>query len=326
MKIIFFGTPKFAAYNLLHLLKSNQKIVSVVTPPDSKTGRGKKIKFCAVKEVALAKNLPILQPTNLKQDEFILQLKKLKADIFIIVAFRKLPELVWKIPPKGTINLHASLLPKYRGAAPINRVLINGESETGVTTFFINNNIDTGEIIHQAKTKVNNATTAGQLHETLKDLGNNILIDTIKSIRNNIVTTTIQKAEKNIIYAPKLNKDLLKINWKKSATKIHNIVRGLSPYINENAILKDISICPSAWFFIEDESGNKKRVKLHRTKVIKGRKKNMQQIMTDNKTYLHINTDEDVISVLNLQIEGKNSMKIHDFLQGRKITKEHKIT
>ena len=326
MKIIFFGTPKFAAYNLLHLLKNNQKIVSVVTPPDSKTGRGKKIKFCAVKEIALAKNIPILQPENLKEDEFILQLKKLKADIFIIVAFRKLPELVWKIPPKGTINLHASLLPKYRGAAPINRVLINGESETGVTTFFINNNIDTGEIIQQTKTKVNNATTAGQLHEILKDLGNDILIDTIKSIRKNIVNTTIQKTEKNIIYAPKLNKDLLKINWKRSATKIHNIVRGLSPYINEKAILKDISICPSAWFFIEDENGNKKRVKLHRTKVIKARKKNMQNFMTDNKTYLHINTDEDIISVLNLQIEGKNSMKINDFLQGRKITKDHKIT
>ena len=326
MKIIFFGTPKFAAYNLMHLIKNNQEIVSVVSPPDSKTGRGKKIKFCAVKEVALENNLPVLQPENLSHDKFILQLKKLKPDIFIIVAFRKLPEKVWKIPPKGTINLHASLLPKYRGAAPINRVLINGESETGVSTFFINNNIDTGEIIHQAKTKVNYSTTAGQLHQILKDLGNDILIETLESIRKNLVNKKSQRHQKNIIYAPKLNKDLLKINWKKSADEIHNLVRGLSPYINENNILKDVAICPSAWFFIEDEKGIKKRVKLQRTKVIKSRKQNIHKIITDNKTYLHINTDKDIISVLNLQIEGKNSMKIHDFLKGRKITKEYKIS
>ena len=184
MKIVFFGTPQFAATNLNVLINAGHDIVGIVCPPDSRKGRGKQLKPCAVKEVGIANNIPVLQPLKLRDEDFITNLHSLNADIFVVVAFRMLPEIVWKIPAKGTINLHTSLLPNYRGAAPINWVLINGEKETGITTFFIDQQIDSGAIIKQEIIKLTETTTAAELHNTLMNKGSELLIDTLSSIKN----------------------------------------------------------------------------------------------------------------------------------------------
>ena len=325
MKIIFFGTPNFAAQNLEYLINKGFEIVATITPPDSKTGRGKQLKACAVKEVALLNNIPVLQPKKLKSDKFISLLKDFKADLFVVVAFRMLPEMVWNIPKKGTINLHASFLPKYRGAAPINRVLINGEKDTGISTFFINHNIDSGEIVQQEKIHLTNQTTAAQLHNTLINRGNNLLKSSINAIKNKSETRTPQVSNTDMKDAPKLTKELLKIDWSKSAIQIHNLVRGLSPFLDEKTMLKDVAICPSAWFFLEEKDNHKKRVILHLSEVVKSKSEKLLEIQTDNKNYLHINTKKDAISILNLQVEGKKPMTIQQFLQGNKITKNHKL-
>jgi len=324
MKIVFFGTPYFAAKNLQHLINNEQDIVAVVTPPDSKTGRGKKIKACAVKELGLQHKLKILQPEKLKANSFINELKNLNADIFIVVAFRMLPKLVWEIPPKGSINLHTSLLPNYKGAAPINWVLINGEKETGVSTFFINHEIDSGAIILQEKVTLNEETTAAQLHNILIQKGNSLILRTLKDIQNNTVKLIPQKHKKPILEAPKLTKELLKIDWNKSATDIHNLIRGLSPLL-EKTYLENVAICPSAWFLLENSNGKKKRIKIHLTSIIKSGTHNMVSINTDNKEYLHITTKKDTLSILNLQMEGKKPMTIKQFLQGNKINANYKI-
>ncbi|MEC7863884.1 MAG: methionyl-tRNA formyltransferase, partial [Bacteroidota bacterium] len=235
------------------------------------------------------------------------------------------PEVVWKIPTKGTINLHASLLPNYRGAAPINRVLINGEQETGISTFFINHSIDSGAIIQQESIKLTNTTTAAQLHNLLIHKGNNLLIKTLNSIKNDSAIQIPQQSSKAILEAPKLTKELLKINWNKSAIDIHNLVRGLSPFLDNHTMLKDVAICPSAWFFLKNNTSHQKRIKLHLTKVVKSDSNDLLCIKTDNKTYLHIITNKDAIAILNLQVEGKNPMTIQQFLQGNKITEYHKI-
>jgi methionyl-tRNA formyltransferase len=325
MRIVFFGTPYFAATNLKVLISEGYNILTLVTPPDSRKGRGKQLKPCAVKEVGIANNIPILQPLKLKSDDFIEKLRSFNADLFIVVAFRMLPELVWRIPTKGTINLHTSLLPNYRGSAPINWVLINGDKETGITTFFIDKQIDAGAIIQQEKIQLTDKTTAAELHNTLMNKGNNLLIKTLNAIKNDSATQTPQQYSKNILEAPKLTKELLKIDWNKSAVDIHNLVRGLSPFLNNNTMLKDIAICPSAWFFLEDNANNQKRIKIHLTEVIKSESNDLLRIKTDNKTYLHIITNKDVIAILNLQVEGKNYMTIQQFLQGNKITENHKI-
>jgi len=325
MKIIFFGTPTFAALNLKNIINNGHEVIAVVTPPDSKKGRGKQVKVSAVKEVALKYNIPTLQPNKLRDKEFIDKLKYYDADLFIIVAFRMLPEIVWKQPKKGTINLHTSLLPNYRGAAPINRVLINGEKETGISTFFINENIDSGGIILQKKIKLDIFTTAAQLHNKLINYGNNMLEKTIKLIKNNEVLETPQKSSINDIGAPKLTKETLKIDWEKSADDIHNLVRGLSPYLNNKEILKEVSICPSAWFLLEEENKNTKRIKLHLTEVIKSDQTDLVSLKTDNKTYLHVITKKNTVAILNLQVEGKRTMSIQQFLQGNKITQFHRL-
>ncbi len=325
MKIVFFGTPFFAAENLQCLLNNGEEIVAVVTPPDSKKGRGKILKSCAVKETALENNLLVLQPEKLRSNDFINNLNHLNAELFIVVAFRMLPEAVWKIPKKGTINLHASLLPNYRGAAPINWTLINGEKETGISTFFINERIDSGAILVQKKVKLTENTTAAQLHNILINKGNDILIESLYNIKNNNINPIIQEEIENTTKAPKLTKELLKINWKKSANDIHNLVRGLSPFLDNSTTLKDISICPSAWFMLECHNGKQKRIKVHLTKIVKSESNNILQIKSDNKNYLHISTNKDIVSIIMLQVEGKKPITIQQFLQGNKITAEHKI-
>tara|TARA_B100001758_G_C18416294_1_gene620070 strand:- start:673 stop:1653 length:981 start_codon:yes stop_codon:yes gene_type:complete len=324
MNIIFFGTPDFAANNLQHLIDKGYKVVAIVAAPDSRKGRGKELKECAVKKAGILNNIPVLQPLKLKDNKFITDLNSFNADLFVVVAFRMLPDIVWRIPSKGTINLHTSLLPNYRGAAPINWVLINGEKETGVTTFFIDNNIDSGDIILQNRIEISNTTTAGQLHNLLMNKGKILLEDTLRLINDSKIKSIKQKTISEIKEAPKLSKDLFKIDWSKSAYKIHNLVRGLSPLLKKDSILKDIAICPSAWFTLEDENKKQKRVKIHLTEIIKDNHPFKNQIQTDNKSYLYIRTNKGLISVLNLQIEGKKAMNIQQFLQGNKINSHFK--
>ena len=325
MKIVFFGTPHFAATNLNALINARYDIVGIVCPPDSKKGRGKQLKACAVKEVGIANNIPVLQPLKLRDKEFLMQLKSLNADLFVVVAFRMLPQSVWSLPIKGAINLHTSLLPNYRGAAPINWVLINGEKETGITTFFIDQQIDSGAIIKKEMIKLTDKTTAAELHNSLMNKGSKLLINTLNSIKNNTINHQKQEQDLAISVAPKLTKKLLKIDWNKSAKEIHNLVRGLSPFLDNNTKLKDIAICPSAWFILQDDKGIKKRIKLHLSEEVSNNSDKLLSIKTDNKTYLHINTKKNAIAILNLQAEGKNPMTIQQFLQGNKINNNFTI-
>ena len=319
MKIVFFGTPHFAATNLNVLINTGYDIVGIVCPPDSKKGRGKQLSPCAVKEVGIENNIPVLQPLKLRDDDFIHQLNSLNADLFVVVAFRMLPQSVWSLPSKGTINLHTSLLPNYRGAAPINWVLINGEKETGITTFFIDKQIDSGAIIKQEKIILTDKTTAAELHNTLMNKGSDLLINTLNSIKNNTVIQQDQDHNLRMSEAPKLTKELLKIDWNKTANEIHNLVRGLSPFLDNNTKLKDVAICPSAWFILQDNKGIQKRIKLHLSEIVSNNSDKLLSIKTDNKTYLHIITNKNAIAILNLQAEGKNPMTIQQFLQGNKI-------
>ena len=325
MKIIFFGTPGFAATTLKFLIDNGHEILAVVSAPDSRKGRGKQLEDTQVKTLAIDKKIAVLQPLNLKDPDFVNKLKSFNADLFVVVAFRMLPEVVWKIPGKGTINLHTSFLPDYRGSAPINWVLINGENYTGITTFFIDHQIDTGPIIMQEKIKLLNSTTAGDLHNILMLKGYDLLDKTLVAIKNKLVNQTIQTNEITIKKAPKITKELLKIDWNKSAIEIHNLVRGLSPYLSTNSYLKDIAICPSAWFILENDLGKQKRIKLLLTKVEETKHSSHLSIHTDNKSYLKIIILGKALSFLNLQVEGKKPINIQQFLIGNKLNKKFKI-
>ncbi len=315
MKIIFFGTPPFSAY-ILEQLNSSNKVLAVVCPPDREKGRGRKIISPAVKTKAQELGIKVLQPNSLKEEGFIEELQNLNADLFIVVAFRMLPKQVWQIPEKGCVNLHTSLLPNYRGAAPINWVLINGEIVTGISTFFINKNIDAGNIILQEKIALNNKITAAQLHDIMMGNGANLLLETIRKIQTKKVKEIAQSKSSTDKDAPKLNKELLKIDWSKSVEEIHNLIRGLSPVLSDNTLLKDVAICPSTWFYFNNE--NKKiRVKLLLSKMEKTEHNNeIGNIITDNKTWLKIAVTGGFISILKLQMEGKKAMDIKSFLAG----------
>lgn len=239
LRIVFMGTPDFAVGILDALLQNHYNVVGVITAADKPAGRGQKINFSAVKEYALSKQLRLLQPTNLKDERFIEELKSLQANCQVVVAFRMLPEVVWKMPKFGTFNLHASLLPNYRGAAPINWAIINGERKTGVTTFFIDDKIDTGAIILKEETNIEPNENAGELHDRLMKMGCKTVIETLQLIENNTVSTTIQVDTPEIKTAYKLNRENCKINWQKTGIEIFNLIRGLSPY-------------PTAWCLIKD--------------------------------------------------------------------------
>jgi len=324
MKIVFFGTPSFASIILDEII-NNHNVVGIVTSTDTKKGRGKKIKESAVKILAKENNLPILQPLNLKDPKFVDDLIQLQADLYIVIAFRMLPKIVWEIPKLGTINLHASLLPNYRGAAPINWVIINGETQTGVTTFFINEEIDKGNIILSKIIEINNNITAAQLHNSLIVIGKNLMTKTIelfiKSDGNEI--NTIKQLNNSLKSAPKLSKELSKINWSDSIIKINAKIHGLSPLLSNNDLLKDVSICPSAWFEIHDEK-EVKRIKVQKSEIVEIKNKNAK-IDTDNSTYLNINFNNKALSIKNLQMQGKNPMNIKQFLQGNKIKDSFKL-
>ena len=313
-RIIFMGTPDFAVESLKSLHENGFTIVGVITAPDKPAGRGKKIQSSAVKKYALENKLNILQPTNLKNEIFVTELKSLKADLQVVVAFRMLPEVVWAMPKHGTINLHASLLPDYRGAAPINHAIINGETKTGVTTFFIEKEIDTGMIIFQKEVEILENENAGQLHDKLMNIGGELIVNTVDAIINEEVKPIlqIQISVSEIKPANKIFKDFCEINWQQNNQTIYNFIRGLSPY-------------PAAWFKITNNENKTLTIKVFASEMIFEEHKNeVGKIISDNKTFIKICTSEGYMNILELQLQGKKRMPIKDLLNGFDIS-EYKI-
>jgi methionyl-tRNA formyltransferase len=312
LRIVFMGTPEFAVATLGSLLMNEYDVVGVVTAPDRPSGRGRKITKSAVKVFAEFSNLPlIMQPQNLKDPEFIASLKNLNADLFIVVAFRMLPEEVWNMPHLGTINLHASLLPDYRGAAPINHVIINGETTTGVTTFFIDEKIDTGNILLREEVQIFPFENAGDLHDRLMKLGARLIIRTITDVLENKIlaqpqTKLINKGEKQKL-APKIHPNDCIIDWNNDTVKIHNLVRGLAP-----------SPCARSWFKSDFTSVSFKifesqpEIEHHSFKP--------GIIFSDGKHYIKVSCNDGFLNIINLQLEGKNRMSTVEFLRGFRIT------
>jgi methionyl-tRNA formyltransferase len=310
LRIVFMGTPEFAVGILDTIIKNNYNVVGVITATDKPAGRGQKIKYSAVKEYALAHNLTLLQPTNLKDERFLAELKALNANLQIVVAFRMLPEVVWKMPKLGTFNLHASLLPNYRGAAPINWAIINGDTKTGVTTFFIDDKIDTGAMILGSKVEIAPDENAGQLHDRLMHLGSKTVLDTLALIEKGNVTTTIQKESPEIKTAYKLNKENCKIDWTKPAIEIYNLIRGLNPY-------------PSAWCFISDKN-EEWNVKIHEAIMILENHNYTIGRLICNKKELKIAVKNGFIQVLSIQFPGKKRMSTSELLNGITFSEEAK--
>jgi methionyl-tRNA formyltransferase len=308
LRIVFMGTPEFAVGILDTIIKNNYNVVGVITAADKPAGRGQKIKYSAVKEYALANNLPLLQPTNLKDEDFLAELKALNANLQIVVAFRMLPEVVWKMPKLGTFNLHASLLPNYRGAAPINWAIINGDAKTGVTTFFIDDKIDTGAMILSSETAIATDENAGQLHDRLMELGSATVLETLALIEKGNVTTIIQKENAEIRTAYKLNKENCKIDWTKSVVEIYNLIRGLSPY-------------PSAWCFISDKK-EEWNVKIHEAKMILEHHDYGIGSLIFNKKEMKIAAKNGFIQVLSIQFPGKKKMNTSELLNGMTFSEE----
>ncbi|MEO8236889.1 MAG: methionyl-tRNA formyltransferase [Flavobacterium sp.] len=302
LRIIFMGTPEFAVGILDTIIKNNYDVVGVITAADKPAGRGQKIKYSAVKEYALANNLTLLQPTNLKDESFLAELKALNANLQIVVAFRMLPKVVWEMPSLGTFNLHASLLPNYRGAAPINWAIINGETKTGVTTFFIDDKIDTGAMILNSEIAIEPTENAGQLHDRLMHLGSQTVIDTLQVIEKGNVTTTIQEDNAEIKTAYKLDKENCKIDWAKSGEEINNLIRGLSPY-------------PAAWCFLNDKN-EELSIKIYEAKLIEEEHSYEIGSLISSKKEIKIAIRNGFIQLLSLQLPGKKRMQVAELLNG----------
>ena len=296
------GTPEFAVGILDTIIKNNYDVVGVITAADKPAGRGQKIKYSAVKEYALMNNLTLLQPTNLKDETFLAELKALNANLQIVVAFRMLPKVVWEMPGLGTFNLHASLLPNYRGAAPINWAIINGEAKTGVTTFFIDDKIDTGAMILNSEVAIGPEENAGQLHDRLMVLGSETVIDTLKVIENGNVTTTIQEDNEEIKTAYKLNKENCKIDWTKSAAEINNLIRGLSPY-------------PAAWCFLKDKE-EEQTIKIYEAKLVSKPHSYETGSLICSKKEMKVAVQNGFLQLLSLQLPGKKRMQVVELLNG----------
>jgi len=310
LRIVFMGTPGFAVESLKALIENQYNVVGVVTMPDKPAGRGYKLQPSAVKEYALKQGLKVLQPEKLKEESFLHALKMLQADIQVVVAFRMLPEVVWSMPPCGTFNLHASLLPQYRGAAPINWVLINGERETGVTTFFLSHEIDTGKIIFREKTPVYEEDNAETLHDRLMIMGAQLVLKTVDAITQGNVTTVPQQNLVNnapaLKAAPKIFTETCRVNWYNTTTDIYNFIRGLSPY-------------PAAWTeMYSNDASEALRFKLYAGKVVKGGNDGLPPgtLVTDNKTVLQVAVKDGFIRLTDIQVSGKKRLKTVDFLRG----------
>ncbi|MBE9577494.1 methionyl-tRNA formyltransferase [Flavobacterium proteolyticum] len=306
LRIVFMGTPDFAVGILDTIYKNNYDIVGVITAPDKPAGRGQKVSMSAVKEYALEKNLRLLQPTNLKSEEFLSELRSLEANLQVVVAFRMLPEVVWKMPKLGTFNLHASLLPEYRGAAPINWAIINGETKTGVTTFFIDDKIDTGAMILSKETKIGANETAGELHDRLMHLGSETVLETLQLIESGKATTTLQENHPDVKTAYKLNKDNCKIDWSQSGKTIFNLIRGLSPY-------------PAAWTYIKDGE-NEWNVKIYLASFEEKAHTDGVGKITTTKKEIFVMVKDGVLKIESLQFPGKKRMLAHELLNGIKLS------
>lgn len=302
--IIFMGTPEFAVTSLKTLLDKGYNVKAVVTTPDKPAGRGKNIQFSDVKKFALEHNLPILQPEKLKSAEFLAQLKEINADLFVVVAFRMLPKEVWAMPKRGTINLHAALLPDYRGAAPINHAIINGETETGITTFYIDEQIDTGKIIMQVKCSIEPDDNIGTLYDKLMYIGAEAVCRTVDIIAEGNVNAVEQDSIRTngLHHAPKITKEFCQINWNAKSVDIHNLIRGLSPY-------------PAAWCYLKDEITAKIFTSSY---SVEKHDLNAGAFVSDNKSFLKVATQDGFVSILELQMQGKKRMAIRDFLNGFK--------
>jgi len=308
LRIIFMGTPEFAVASLDALVHAGGNIVGVITAPDKPAGRGMKLQESAVKKYAVEKGLTILQPQKLKNPEFLEELRSLNANLQIVVAFRMLPEIVWNMPPIGTINVHASLLPQYRGAAPINWAIINGEKETGITTFKLKHEIDTGNILLQERTPIRENETAGELHDRLKEIGAKLLVKTVRGLADGTLQEKPQSEIRNVKseilkHAPKIFTETCKIDWNKSVDEGHNLIRGLSPF-------------PGAFTYLDD-----KLLKVYKSeKEVKQHSLPAGQFETDGKTFLKFAANNGFIHLKEVQMEGKKRMSVEDFLRGYKFS------
>ncbi len=305
LKVVFMGTPEFAIPTL-DLLVQHHRVMTVVTSPDKPAGRGLNMNQSPVKQYALHHTLPVLQPLYLKDQTFLSQLKFLDADIFVVVAFRMLPEQVWKIPPHGTYNLHASLLPKYRGAAPINFAIINGEKETGVTTFKIQHQTDTGSIALQQKVIIDERDTAKKLHDKLMNTGAQLMLKTLNAIEHHQIELMPQQ-ESEVSYAPKITKEFCYINWNNTSESIYHFIRGLSPY-------------PAAYAYFSIHHKKTYCKILWAEKITEQHSYLPGKIITDQKKHIRVSTANGYIDIQQIQPEGKKPMHIEEFLRGNKIT------
>lgn len=302
LRIIFMGTPEFAVGSLKILVEHEFNVVAVLTAPDKPKGRGQKLAYSPVKEYALSQNIPVLQPTNLKSPDFNEELKRYNANLQVVVAFRMLPEVVWSMPEYGTFNLHASLLPQYRGAAPINWAIMNGETETGVTTFFIKHEIDTGSIILQEKEPISEKDNVGTLYERLMVKGAKVVLETVMQIQQESYNLKIQEDSPDLKPAPKLFKENCQVDWSQSSKRIYDFVRGLSPY-------------PAAWTIIDGKTFKIFEVQIT-SKSMSG---DIGTVQSNGKDEILVKAGDGVVNITDLQLQGKKRMKTVDFLRGNSI-------
>lgn len=307
LRIVYMGTPDFAVEALRCLVEGGYNVVGVITMPDKPAGRGHKLQYSPVKQFALDHNLPLLQPEKLKDEAFVEELRALKADLQIVVAFRMLPEVVWNMPRLGTFNLHASLLPQYRGAAPINWAVINGDTETGITTFFLKHEIDTGEVIQQVHVPIEDTDNVGIVHDKLMMLGGRLVVETVDAILNDTVKS-IPQEEMAVVGelrpAPKIFKETCRINWDQSVKRIYDFIRGLSPY-------------PAAWTELVQPNGENVVVKIFETeKIMKSHQLAPGTLLTDGKSFIHIAAKDGLIAIHALQLPGKKRLKTDELLRG----------
>lgn len=306
LRIVFMGTPEFAVGSLKALVENGYNVVGVVTAPDRPSGRGQKLHQSDVKLYAISCGLPVLQPEKLKDESFLNELKSLRPDIQIVVAFRMLPEVVWKMPPMGTFNLHGSLLPHYRGAAPLNWAIINGDQETGVTTFLLKQEIDTGNILFQAKAQIGSEETVGELHDSMMIIGSKLVLKTVDALDGGAIIPIPQnllEIDPDRLHAPKIFKETCMIDWEKTGIVINNLIRGLSPY-------------PAAWTNFQC-SGSKIVIKIFKATVEQvGHQCKSGEILSDNKKYLKIACVDGFMHIIDLQLAGKKRMGIAEFLRG----------
>ncbi|MGS2739044.1 methionyl-tRNA formyltransferase [Sinomicrobium sp. M5D2P17] len=312
LRIVFMGTPDFAVGTLKKLVENDYNVVGVITAPDKPAGRGRKIQESAVKKYAVSQNLTILQPENLKDEQFLSVLRSLQANLQVVVAFRMLPRAVWEMPEYGTFNLHASLLPDYRGAAPINRAIMNGETITGVTTFFIDDKIDTGEIIMQAETNIDPEENAGDLHDKLMDIGAGLVLATVRQVETGKVTPQKQEEPGTLKTAGKIHKDTCKIDWNSSIEDIYNHIRGLSPY-------------PGAWTTLTDD-GRDEQIKIFRAEKEKTEHNKPVGKVISGKNEVKIAVKNGFIRLFEIQMPGKRKMHISDILNGHTFGTEANVS